>query len=111
MGEFATTNIKGQVFKDYIEKKSRGEIEVKVFPNGQLGNDREALEMLKAGSMDMSGYPRMPITNFCSGIFGSHHPYLFKDLNVAKKVLYGPVGQELVELMRNATGFASWLGF
>jgi C4-dicarboxylate-binding protein DctP len=109
-GEFATTNIKGQVFKDYIEKRSRGEIEVKVFPNGQLGNDREALEMLKAGSMDMSGYPGVPITNFAPEYLALTIPYLFKDLNVAKKVLNGPVGQELVELIakRNGIRILAW---
>ena len=109
-GEFATTNIKGQAFKDYIEKRSRGEIEVKVFPNGQLGNDREALEMLKTGSMDMSGYPGVPITNFAPEYLALTIPYLFKDLNVAKKVLYGPVGQELVELIakRNGIRILAW---
>jgi tripartite ATP-independent transporter DctP family solute receptor len=103
-GEFASTNIKGQAFKDMIEKKSRGEIEVKIFPSGQLGNDREALEMIKAGTMDMSGYPGGPITNFAPEILALQIPYLFKDINVAKRVLTGPVGEELVELIAKRDG-------
>ena len=103
-GEFASTNIKGQAFKDMIEKRSAGAITVKVFPSGQLGNDREALEMIKAGSMDMSGYPGGPITNFSPEVLALQIPYLFKDLNVARKVLNGPTGQELVELIAKRDG-------
>ena len=33
-GEFASTNIKGQAFKDMVEKRSAGAITVKVFPSG-----------------------------------------------------------------------------
>ena len=103
-GEFASTNIKGQAFKDMIEKRSAGAITVKVFPSGQLGNDREALEMIKAGTMDMSGYPGGPITNFAPEVLALQIPYLFKDLNVARKVLNGPIGQELVELIAKRDG-------
>lgn len=79
-GEFASTNIKGQAFKDMVEKKSAGAITVKVFPSGQLGNDREALEMIKAGTMDMSGYPGGPITNFAPEVLALQIPYLFVSL-------------------------------
>ena len=103
-GEFASTNIKGQAFKDMVEKRSAGAITVKVFPSGQLGNDREALEMIKAGSMDMSGYPGGPITNFSPEVLALQIPYMFKDLNVARKVLNGPTGQELVELIAKRDG-------
>ena len=44
-GEFASTNVKGQAFKDMIEKRSAGAITVKVFPSGQLGNDREEIPL------------------------------------------------------------------
>jgi len=103
-GEFASTNIKGQAFKDMVEKRSAGAIQVKVFPSGQLGNDREGLEMIKAGTMDMSGYPGGPITNFAPEILALQIPYLFKDLNVARKVLNGPTGQELVEMIAKREG-------
>ena len=103
-GEFASTNIKGQAFKDMVEKRSAGAITVKVFPSGQLGNDREALEMIKAGTMDMSGYPGGPITNFAPEVLALQIPYLFKDLNVARKVLNGPTGRELVELIAKRDG-------
>lgn len=103
-GEFASTNIKCQIFKSVIELKSQGRIEVKVFPSGQLGDDREALEMLRAGTMDMSGYPGAPLTNFASEVLAVQIPYLFKDVNVAKKVLYGPLGDELAEFVAKNTG-------
>lgn len=103
-GEFASTHIKCQSFKSIIELKTRGRIKVKIYPSGQLGSEMEALEMLQAGTMDMSGYPGGPLPNFAPEALAIQIPYLFKDINVAKKVLFGPLGDELAELVVKKSG-------
>ena len=103
-GEFASTHIKCQSFKSIIELKTRGRIKVKTFPSGQLGSEMEALEMIKAGTMDMSGYPGGPLPNFAPEALAIQIPYIFKDINVAKKVLFGPLGDELAELIVKKSG-------
>ncbi|MBW2057157.1 MAG: TRAP transporter substrate-binding protein [Deltaproteobacteria bacterium] len=103
-GEFASTHIKCQSFKSTIERMTRGRIKVSIFPSGQLGSEMEALEMLRSGAMDMSGYPGGPLPNFAPEVLAIQIPYLFKDINVAKKVLSGPLGDELAESIAKKSG-------
>jgi len=84
-GNYASTNVKAQVFKTLFEGATGGRYEVKIYPNAQLGNDREGLEMVKKGSMEMNAYPGNPMSNFVPEVLAFQIPYLFKDTTVAKK--------------------------
>jgi C4-dicarboxylate-binding protein DctP len=103
-GEFASTNIKAQVFKEVVENKSQGRIKVKIFPAGQLGGDREALLMTKQGSLVANAYPANPIVNYVPETMAIQIPYMFRDINVAMRVMQGPEADELAELVRKKMG-------
>lgn len=75
------------VFKSLVESASNGEIEVKLFPNGQLGKDNEVIEQVSAGiiesSISSSGgvaqhYPLV-------GVFDI--PFAFPNIGVASRVI------------------------
>ena len=82
-GQFASTNIKCQVFKRIVENMTDGRIKVEIFPNAQLGGDREAFEMVKAGSLQMSGYPGGVLSGFVKEIMAATIPFMYRDANVA----------------------------
>jgi tripartite ATP-independent transporter DctP family solute receptor len=103
-GNYASTNVKAQAFKSLIEAASGGRFKVKVYPAGQLGNDREALEMVKKGTMEMNAYPGNPMSNFVPEVLAYQIPYLFKDTTVALRVLDGSLGEELRQLIVKKTG-------
>jgi tripartite ATP-independent transporter DctP family solute receptor len=103
-GNYASTNVKAQVFKTLFEGATGGRFEVKIYPNAQLGNDREGLEMVKKGSMEMNAYPGNPMSNFVPEVLAFQIPYLFKDTTVAKRVMEGPLGEELRQLILKKTG-------
>ena len=103
-GNYASTNVKAQVFKTLFEGATGGRFEVKIYPNAQLGNDREGLEMVKKGSMEMNAYPGNPMSNFVPEVLAFQIPYLFKDTTVAKRVMEGSLGEELRQLILNKTG-------
>ena len=103
-GNYASTNVKAQVFKTLFEGATGGRYEVKIYPNAQLGNDREGLEMVKKGSMEMNAYPGNPMSNWVPEVLAYQIPYLFKDTNVALRVLKGPLGDELRQLIIKKTG-------
>ncbi|MCK5194928.1 MAG: TRAP transporter substrate-binding protein, partial [Desulfobulbaceae bacterium] len=103
-GEFASTNVKCQAFKDIIEQMTGGRIKVNVYPNGQLGDDMEMLEMLQAGTAPMSGYPGSPLPNFAPEVLAVQISYIFKDVNVARRVMNGPFGDELAESIVKTSG-------
>lgn len=103
-GEFASTDIKCQAFKKIVEENSQGTIKVKIFPAGQLGGEREMLEMTKMGSLEMNGCSAAPLASFVPEVMAIQIPYIFKDENVALEVLNGPVGEELNELIVKKMG-------
>ena len=80
----------GTSFKEAIEVRSKGRIEVKVFPRGQLGTIASQIEGLQLGTIEAFVTP----TDFFSGVdprFGVFSiPLLFKDAQQAEKVMLDP---------------------
>lgn len=103
-GEFASTNIKSKAFKKYIESMTGGKYEVKVFPNGQLGGQTVMLELNSEGTVHLTGCSASPVGNFAPELMAFQIPFIFKDVNVAMKVMNGPVGEELNELIVKRRG-------
>ena len=62
-----------------VKEKSGGKMIVDIYPGGQLGNERELIELLQIGSLAMTKVSTAPLESFIPDmkIFGM--PYLFKD--------------------------------
>ncbi len=77
-------------YKEALEKRTNGRIEVKVFPRNQLGTMASQIEGLKLGTIEAFISP----ADFYAGVdprFGVFSiPVLFKDANQAVKVLQDP---------------------
>lgn len=86
-------------FKEIIEEKSDGSIEVEIYNNGQLGGDGDNVEGVQLGTIDMTtvapdSYTASVIPEY--NVFGI--PYLFRDLDHARSVVDGEIGRELLDL-------------
>ena len=79
-----------------IEEKSGGKIQVKVYPNQQLGSERELVELLQVGSLAMTKVSAAALEGFAPMMQVYGMPYLFRDDEHQKKVLNGPIGKELL---------------
>jgi len=89
---------KAMVFmNEVLEKESNGSMTIEIYANQQLGSERECLELLQIGSLDMTKVSAGVMENFAPKmrIFGL--PYLFKDREHHFKILDGAVGKELLE--------------
>jgi len=89
---------KAMVFmNEVLEKESNGSMAIEIYANQQLGSERECLELLQIGSLDMTKVSAGVMENFAPKmrIFGL--PYLFKDREHHFKILDGAVGKELLE--------------
>ena len=91
-------------FKEYVEFKTNGEITVRLFPNNQLGSEREMMEQVQQGSLEltfaadgaMAGfYPKMQVWAI---------PYLFESAPVAWKVMNGPFADKMRADILETTG-------
>jgi tripartite ATP-independent transporter DctP family solute receptor len=79
-----------------VAEKSRGRMKIEIFPNEQLGNEKELIESLQLGYLAMTKTSSAPMEGFVPEmkIFGI--PYLFRDSEHFWKVLKGPIGKKLL---------------
>ena len=66
-------------FQKALEKKSSGTLKVKIFPDGQLGSERELLELLQIGSVAATKVSAATLSNFVPEYNVMGIPYLFRD--------------------------------
>ncbi|MFD1627261.1 TRAP transporter substrate-binding protein [Azospirillum griseum] len=98
-------------FKKLVEERSNGRVKVEVYPNSQLYKDKEELEALQLGAVQMLA---PTISKF--GPLGVKEfevldlPYLFKDMAEAKTITQGPVGRDLLAKLepKGIVGLAFW---
>jgi tripartite ATP-independent transporter DctP family solute receptor len=86
-------------FSKKVAQRTNNAIQVDVFPSGQLGNDPKTLEGVKLGTIDigMTGNPFF--SAFAPELNVFDLPYLFRDFEHAYKVIDGPIGQQLLQVL------------
>lgn len=94
---------------DDVAACTSGEIKIDVFPNNQLGNEKEMIEGVLLGTIDITSPSNAVLTNFVPQLAVFDLPFLFRDRDHLYKVMDGEVGDELGESV-NAAGF-HLLGF
>lgn len=81
--------------KDRIETNSNGRIIVDVYPNSQLGNERELVEATQLGNITMCSTSTAPVASFSPAYFAFDLPFAYKDRAVIYDILDGEIGQEI----------------
>lgn len=84
------------VFCDEIEKGTQGRYKCQQFPNSALGGEREMIEAVQLGTLDLVNTSTGPVGNFVPEVKIVDIPFLFRDYDHARKVLDGDVGQEIL---------------
>lgn len=85
-----------EVFAEKVKEQSAGKLSVKIFPDGQLGTEREVLELLQIGSVAMTKVSAAAMANFAPEYKVMGVPYLFRDKAHLFKVLEGETGEKLL---------------
>ncbi|PTX49020.1 tripartite ATP-independent transporter DctP family solute receptor [Gemmobacter caeni] len=86
----------GKAFKTKIEELSGGDIEIALKPAGALGGERDVIEGLQIGTVELTISSTGPIGNFVPQVYALDFPFLFKDYASAHAVLDGEIGQEIL---------------
>ena len=98
-------------FKELAEKYTDGKVKVEIYPNSTLYKDKEELEALQLGAVQM-----LAPSNSKFGPIGVREfevfdlPYILPDLPTLRKVTDGPLGAKLLKLLqpKGMTGLAYW---
>lgn len=83
-------------FQKLVEERSDGKVKINLFPNGQLGQERELIEAMTFGNLDLAVITTSPVTNFAPEFGILDIPYLFKDWNQVEAFLDADVSQKLL---------------
>lgn len=79
-----------------VEEESNGKLKIEIYPSEQLGSERECLELLQIGSVDMTKVSAAVLENFVPNIRVFSLPYLFRNDQHYYDVLDGEIGQSLL---------------
>ncbi|WP_276389830.1 TRAP transporter substrate-binding protein [Eudoraea chungangensis] len=82
---------------DDLLERSGGKIRVEIYPNQQLGTERQCLELLQIGSLDMTKVSVGVLENFAPKTKVLGLPFLFRDREHSFRVLDGPIGRLLLD--------------
>ncbi|MDR3331172.1 MAG: DctP family TRAP transporter solute-binding subunit [Synergistaceae bacterium] len=93
-----------EYFNKTIEERSNGAIIIEVYPNGQLGGDRQLIESIQLGTVDMVATAAAIVSGFETQFTVLDFPYLFKDKPTAYRALDGELGQRLNDLLLKNQG-------
>lgn len=80
-----------------LKEISGGKMEVQIYPSQQLGTERENLELLQIGSLDMTKVSVGVMENFAPKMKVLGLPFIFRDRQHSFTVLDGPIGQQLLD--------------
>jgi tripartite ATP-independent transporter DctP family solute receptor len=114
---------KGSIkFAELVKERTAGAVNIQVIPGGQLGNEKELMELVKNGVLEIA-IGTLPMLSLFKGWEPSGvvcMPYIFKgdteDAQVAQllKILRGPIGREINERAAKISGIrgldVAWWG-
>lgn len=79
-----------------LAQLSNGQLKLEIYPSQQLGTERENLELLQIGSLDMTKISVGTLENFAPKMKVLGLPFLFRDREHSFQVLDGPIGKQLL---------------
>lgn len=83
-------------FAELVAERSDGRIKIDAFHSSQLGGEREMIEGLQLGTLDMTLVSTAPLAGFANSFLVFDLPFIFQDRDSAYKVLDGPIGEEIL---------------
>ena len=82
---------------DLIKQASGGKHSIKVFNKGALGSEKETIDQAKIGALDLTRVNISPMNAICPKTQVPTLPFLFRSVDHMRKVLDGPVGDEILK--------------
>ncbi|MDX2370904.1 MAG: TRAP transporter substrate-binding protein [Colwellia sp.] len=98
----AENTAKGQMalkFKELVENRLAGKVEVKVFPNSQLFGDNKVLEAMQLGDVQLAAPSLSKFKKYTKKLQIFDLPFLFNDINAVDRFQKGEAGKKLLNSM------------
>jgi tripartite ATP-independent transporter DctP family solute receptor len=95
---------------EIVSQKTGGKYNVKVFGNSALGSEKDTVEQVKIGALDMVRVNTAAFHSIIPETMVISFPFIFRDVNHLRKVLSGPPGEKVLAAFDKAgfIGLALW---
>lgn len=90
-----------EFFKEKLEEKTNGGIEVQLFANSQMGNERDMIEGLQMGSLEGAKTSTAVLSGFAPAYMAFDLPYVFTSKEKLFEVLDGEIGDEYKQMVED----------
>lgn len=84
-------------FAELVAKRTDDKIKVTIFPNAQLGNERDLVEGLQLGTLNMAISANAPLSRYTEKVLLFDLPFLFRDNAHWDAVVDGPLGAQVMQ--------------
>jgi tripartite ATP-independent transporter DctP family solute receptor len=84
-------------FRELIEARSGGRIAVDVFHSSQLGSERDLIEGLQLGTVQMTIISTAPLSGFTSDFLVFDLPFIFASVKAARECVDSEIGQKMLD--------------
>jgi tripartite ATP-independent transporter DctP family solute receptor len=82
---------------ELLEKRSNGKYKIKVFNKSALGSEKETLDQVKIGALEMNRVNISALNSICPKTLVPTMPFLFDSIAHMRKSLDGPIGDEILK--------------
>ncbi len=80
-----------------LEQRSAGKYKIKVFNKGALGSEKETIDQVKIGALELTRVNISPMNAICAKTQVPTMPFLFRSVEHMRKALDGPAGEEILK--------------
>ena len=84
-----------------LGERTNGRLGVKVYPNGALGTEKDNVEQLRIGALDMMRINVAPLNSVVPETIVTGLPFVFRSTEHMRKVLDGPIGDDILKSMES----------
>lgn len=97
-------------FGKLLEEASGGKIQLEIFHSSQLGSERDAIEGVAMGTLEMTLVSSAPLANFTNAFMVFDLPFIIQDRQKAYEWMDGPEGRKILDsvLSKGMVGMGIW---
>lgn len=82
-----------------LDERTNGEMRVRVYPGGQMGAEKDTLEIAVFGGLDITRVNLAPINSIVPETIVLALPFLFRDIAHARSIFDGEIGRKVLDAM------------
>lgn len=89
-------------FARLVEEKTEGRVKIEVYPGAQLGEEKDVIEQVQIGAIDLARTSIAPLTEFAPSLNVLQLPYIYRDGDHMFQVLNSSIGDDFLASVQDS---------